>query len=53
MGSKSRGWFQPEGAVKRLIEPSEVAELAAYLCSPSASSITGASLAMDGCWTAS
>jgi 3-hydroxybutyrate dehydrogenase len=40
-------------AVKRLIEPSEVAELAGYLCSPSASSITGASLAMDGGWTAS
>jgi 3-hydroxybutyrate dehydrogenase len=39
-------------AVKRLIEPSEVAELVAYLCSPAAASISGASLAMDGGWTA-
>jgi 3-hydroxybutyrate dehydrogenase len=39
-------------AVKRLIEPEEVAELVGYLCSPAAASITGASLAMDGGWTA-
>lgn len=39
-------------AVQRLIEPSEVAELATYLCSADASSITGASLAIDGGWTA-
>ena len=39
-------------AIKRLIEPDEVAELAAYLCTPVASFITGASVAMDGGWTA-
>jgi 3-hydroxybutyrate dehydrogenase len=41
-----------EPAIKRLIEPHEVAELAVYLCSPSASFINGASLVMDGGWTA-
>jgi 3-hydroxybutyrate dehydrogenase len=39
-------------AVKRLIEPEEVAEAVAYLCSPVADSITGSSLVMDGGWTA-
>jgi 3-hydroxybutyrate dehydrogenase len=39
-------------AIKRLIEPAEVAELVAYLCSPAASYITGASIAIDGGWTA-
>src|SRR3954469_16327719 len=39
-------------AVKRLIEPEEVAEAVAYLCSPVAASITGSSLVMDGGWTA-
>ncbi|MFF2145168.1 3-hydroxybutyrate dehydrogenase [Kitasatospora sp. NPDC058190] len=39
-------------AVKRLIEPSEVAALALWLCSPPASYITGASLPIDGGWTA-
>ncbi|MBA2528412.1 MAG: 3-hydroxybutyrate dehydrogenase [Euzebyales bacterium] len=41
-----------EPAIKRLIEPAEVAELAAYLCSPEASFVNGASLVMDGGWTA-
>jgi 3-hydroxybutyrate dehydrogenase len=41
-----------KAAIKRLIEPEEVAELAAYLCTPAASFITGASIAMDGGWTA-
>lgn len=39
-------------ATKRLIEPAEVAQLAVYLCSPRASFINGASLAIDGAWTA-
>jgi 3-hydroxybutyrate dehydrogenase len=39
-------------AIKRLVEPAEVAELVAYLCSPQAAFITGASLVMDGGWTA-
>jgi 3-hydroxybutyrate dehydrogenase len=39
-------------AIKRLVEPEEVAELVAYLCSASASFITGASIVMDGGWSA-
>jgi 3-hydroxybutyrate dehydrogenase len=39
-------------AVKRLVEPHEVAELALFLCGPSAASVNGASLTMDGGWTA-
>src|SRR4051812_5187458 len=39
-------------AVKRLIEPAEVAEAVAYLCSPAAASITGTSVVMDGGWSA-
>ncbi|WP_214367892.1 3-hydroxybutyrate dehydrogenase [Pseudonocardia sp. H11422] len=39
-------------AVKRLIEPDEVAELAAVLYGPASASITGASLSQDGGWTA-
>lgn len=41
-----------KAAIKRLIEPDEVAELLAYLCTPAASFITGTSIAMDGGWTA-
>ncbi|HEY7274299.1 MAG TPA: 3-hydroxybutyrate dehydrogenase [Actinoplanes sp.] len=38
-------------ALKRLIEPEEVAAAVAYLCSPDASFITGASLLIDGGWS--
>ena len=41
-----------EPAIKRLIEPEEVAEFAAFLCVPEASFINGASLVMDGGATA-
>ncbi|MZE77501.1 SDR family oxidoreductase, partial [Streptomyces sp. SID5475] len=41
-----------DSALKRLVEPAEVAEAVAYLCSPQASFITGASLPLDGGWTA-
>ena len=39
-------------AVKRLIDPSEVAEMAAFLCGPASASVTGSSFSMDGGWTA-
>lgn len=39
-------------SVKRLIEPSEVAELAAYLCSDAASCANGSSYVLDGGWSA-
>ena len=39
-------------AVKRLVEPAEVAELAMFLCGPASASVTGASFAIDGGWTA-
>jgi 3-hydroxybutyrate dehydrogenase len=39
-------------ALKRLIEPEEVADAIAWLCSPAATSVTGSSLVMDGGWTA-
>ncbi|MDI3404772.1 3-hydroxybutyrate dehydrogenase [Streptomyces cavernicola] len=41
-----------DSAVKRLIEPAEVAEAVAYLCAPQSSFITGTSLVVDGGWTA-
>ena len=39
-------------AVKRLIEPEEVAALALFLCSKNADSVTGSSFCLDGGWTA-
>ena len=41
-----------DSAVKRLIEPEEVAEAVAYLCGPHTSFVTGTSLVLDGGWTA-
>jgi len=41
-----------EPAIKRLVEPEEVAEAVAYLCSPAASFINGTSVVLDGGWTA-
>lgn len=39
-------------AIKRLIEPAEVAAAALWFCSPDTGYITGASLPLDGGWTA-
>ena len=39
-------------AVKRLIEPEEVASLALFLCSKNSDSVTGSSFCLDGGWTA-
>ncbi|MFC5720777.1 3-hydroxybutyrate dehydrogenase [Streptomyces gamaensis] len=41
-----------DSAVKRLVEPEEVAEAVAYLCGPYAASVTGTTLTMDGGWSA-
>ena len=41
-----------ESAIKRLVEPAEVASLALWLSSPDAGMVTGASYTMDGGWTA-
>jgi 3-hydroxybutyrate dehydrogenase len=41
-----------ESAIKRLLEPEEVADLALWLCGSSAVSVTGASYTMDGGWSA-
>lgn len=41
-----------ESAIKRLLEPEEVADLVLWLCGGSAGMVTGASYTMDGGWTA-
>jgi 3-hydroxybutyrate dehydrogenase len=41
-----------EPSIKRLIEPAEVAELVAYLCSAPASFANGSSYLLDGGWSA-
>lgn len=40
-------------AIKRLIEPSDVAAAVRYLCSDAAAFVNGTSLVLDGGWTAS
>ena len=39
-------------AVKRLVEPEEVADLVAYLCGSTAGSVTGSAFFLDGGWSA-
>lgn len=39
-------------AIKKLVDAADVAALAVWLCGPHASMVTGASLTMDGGWTA-
>jgi 3-hydroxybutyrate dehydrogenase len=41
-----------ESAIKRLVEPEEVASLALWLAGPDAGMVTGASYTMDGGWSA-
>ncbi|MGH3676055.1 MAG: 3-hydroxybutyrate dehydrogenase [Mycobacterium sp.] len=40
-----------ESAIKRLVEPEEVATLVGWLASPNAGMVTGASYTMDGGWS--
>jgi NAD(P)-dependent dehydrogenase (short-subunit alcohol dehydrogenase family) len=40
--------FAQQQPIGRLIEPAEVASTIAWLCSPAASAITGADVAVDG-----
>jgi 3-hydroxybutyrate dehydrogenase len=40
-------------ALKRLIEPDEVARVAVWLCGPDTGYLTGSSIPLDGGWTAS
>lgn len=41
-----------ESAIKRLVEPEEVAALVGWLASADAGMVTGASYTMDGGWSA-
>ncbi|MGK8522016.1 3-hydroxybutyrate dehydrogenase [Nocardia asteroides] len=41
-----------ESAIKRLVEPEEVASLVSWLASPEAGMVTGAAYTMDGGWSA-
>jgi 3-hydroxybutyrate dehydrogenase len=41
-----------ESAIKRLIEPAEIAQLAVWLASPAAAMATGSSYTIDGGWSA-
>jgi 3-hydroxybutyrate dehydrogenase len=44
--------FLQRPAIKRLVEPGEVAALVRWLCGDAARSLTGISLPVDGGWTA-
>lgn len=44
--------FLAESAVKRMVEPSEVADLVLWLCGDSAGMANGSSYTLDGGWTA-
>jgi len=39
-------------SIKKLIESAEIAQLAAYLCRPEASVMSGSPIMIDGGWTA-
>ncbi|MDR1621209.1 MAG: 3-hydroxybutyrate dehydrogenase [Synergistaceae bacterium] len=41
-----------KSSIKKLLEPKTVADVAKFLCSPAADSITGAAIPVDGGWTA-
>ncbi|MCD8350286.1 MAG: 3-hydroxybutyrate dehydrogenase [Planctomycetaceae bacterium] len=41
-----------KSSIKKLLEPDSIAEIAKFLCSDAASSITGSAIVVDGGWTA-
>jgi 3-hydroxybutyrate dehydrogenase len=41
-----------KSSIKKLLEPKTIADVAKFLCSPAADSITGAAIPIDGGWTA-
>lgn len=51
-GLENPGPLNPGPASAGLVHPGQVGALAAFLCSPAASQISGAALPMDGGWTA-
>ncbi|NHD15540.1 MULTISPECIES: 3-hydroxybutyrate dehydrogenase [Actinopolyspora] len=44
--------FLQHSAIKRLIEPEEVAAVVGWLCGPGSDHLTGTSVPIDGAWTA-
>ena len=51
-GSRAQHDHLAPQAVKRLLEPKEVADAVLYLLGPNGSAVSGASLVMDYGWTA-